>query len=248
MYIDVYAQSVTGQVRLVNEDIALIQDETVTETPLSRRFDLDRDAPVIIAIADGMGGNQGGALAGHFAITEVKEWIKEVRPDTTYSQFIDEFDSLIEQIILKMTALSKKSAALSAMGTTLAGIIFNYRFVAAFNIGDSRIYRLHNNWLRQITVDHSLQQLRGNLQSAHFIYNAISANEKAFVDYFDLTHKVMADNIFLICSDGLSNRLTDDEMQQILTTDDPVTSLIEKANQRGGPDNITAVLIQIKRE
>ena len=75
MYIDVYAQSVTGQVRLVNEDIALIQDETVTETPLSRRFDLDRDAPVIIAIADGMGGNQGGALAGPLAITEGLKWL-----------------------------------------------------------------------------------------------------------------------------------------------------------------------------
>jgi protein phosphatase len=143
------------------------------------------------------------------------------------------------------------------MGTTLVGLLVEERRVWAFNVGDSRCYRLRNRHLQQITLDHSLveeqvrlgkmtrsEALRSPLRNV--ITRALGTQSRVTPDIFEL--EAEPGDLFLLCSDGLTRELTDPLIESLLTIDLPLETLcarlVEAAKKAGGHDNITAILVR----
>lgn len=209
--------------------------------------------PNLFIVADGMGGHNAGDFASRFCVEHMVETLQASSEKTIIGMIENAITETNERLIIQ----SKEKADLEGMGTTLvlATILEHIMYVA--NIGDSRLY-LINDTIKQITQDHSLVEemvKTGELkkEEARFhpkkniITRAIGANNKVIPDFFEIS--VKEDDIILLCSDGLSNMLEDQELYQIihLYKDDlnkAVEVLLQRANECGGKDNIAIVLVQ----
>ena len=210
-------------------------------------------------LADGMGGHQAGEVASREAIAALCRIIRKMKKHATLSEARDGFRHAIEQINSIVFRLGRSDEALKGMGTTLCCIQFRDDGVIYADVGDSRIYRLRNKTLEQMTSDHSLLRELidlGQISSgqADFLYKNIltrAIGTEPVVEPSVYTCDIAVGDTYLMCSDGLSDLITSEELQAILgTTKDPekcVRTLIDRANQKGGIDNITAVIMQVAK-
>jgi len=225
-----------GRVRSVNEDLAF-------------------EGRTLFAVADGMGGHAGGEVAARTAI------------DALYRGFARDpsADGLVEAVQEANQAVFERGHAepsLHGMGTTLivAALVTtdDGERLAVANVGDSRAYRLHRGELDQLTVDHSVAEelvARGELSESeaavhphrHILTRALGVGPDVEVDVFEIGPE--QGDRFLLCSDGLSNEVPPHEMRRVLVeTNDPkeaAETLVRMANESGGNDNITAVVLDV---
>lgn len=209
--------------------------------------------PNLYIVADGMGGHKAGDFASRFSVEKVVEYIqssKLISPIRLFEEAIKNANTLLLNE-------AKKNPNLEGMGTTLvvATIIDDILYVG--NIGDSRLYVIHDD-IKQITRDHSLVEemvKNGELDKSearfhpnkNIITRAIGASGDAIPDFFEVSLK--KEDIILMCSDGLSNMIDDTEIFEIVTSKkdkikSAVRDLIEKANEYGGKDNITVIVVK----
>jgi PPM family protein phosphatase len=170
--------------------------------------------------------------------------------------------SLLEQAISDANQViysrAQANAKLNGMGTTLVALVAEERRIQVLNIGDSRCYRMRGGNLEQITLDHSLvdEQVRlGRMSMAeaarspmrNVITRALGTQSRVTPDIFDL--EADPGDLFLLCSDGLTRELTDGSIEQILSRDRTLEGLcgelVTAANQAGGGDNITCLLVRV---
>jgi PPM family protein phosphatase len=240
MKITISSESNMGKRRTNNEDLGLVQNALVCDTPVKSYFDLDVEAPVIAAIADGMGGLDDGEIASMMVIDSLRDWLETLSSDANTEQIIASFNHWIPITNNKIIS----ACHTRGMGTTLVGLVFTRHAVIGFNVGDSRLYRFREGWLRQISTDHSQRKLTEDLSvPSNLIYNCFGAVKNTFADYFDITSNIKDGDLFLICSDGLSDLLSDDNIEDLLNKGATTADLIEAANKAGGKDNITVGLI-----
>lgn len=211
-------------------------------------------------IADGIGGNQGGDVASEMAVTHIGHSFS-----ATNAKTIDETKNWLQKQISSenqdIRNRSEQFLDLKGMGTTVVlAVIFN-QTVLIGNIGDSRGYLLRDHIFSQVTEDHSLVNelvKRGELSKqaarVHPKKNVITRSlgiEKAVqidMHYLELTD----DDMLLLCSDGLSDMVDDDQIQAVLENDSSVQEkcdeLVKLANDAGGLDNISVILIDDRSE
>ncbi|MCI9388998.1 MAG: Stp1/IreP family PP2C-type Ser/Thr phosphatase [Lachnospiraceae bacterium] len=236
----VYAGKDIGQRRQVNQDYVYASVESVG------------NLPNLFVVADGMGGHNAGDYASSCAVQELVDTIKK---NADYNP-VKIIRYGMESANLKVLDEAGKSEERKGMGTTMvvATIIGNYVYVA--NVGDSRLYVIHQG-IHQITKDHSLVQemvrmgeLREEEARDHpdknIITRALGVARSLDVDFFDL--EIGPDTMILMCSDGLSNMVTNEEIADLLERPGNVKekgkALIRLANANGGKDNIAVVLIE----
>ena len=232
----VYAGKDIGQRRQVNQDYVYASVESVG------------NLPNLFVVADGMGGHNAGDYASSCAVQELVDTIKK---NADYNPV-----KIIRYGMESANLKAGKSEERKGMGTTMvvATIIGNYVYVA--NVGDSRLYVIHQG-IHQITKDHSLVQemvrmgeLREEEARDHpdknIITRALGVARSLDVDFFDL--EIGPDTMILMCSDGLSNMVTNEEIADLLERPGNVKekgkALIRLANANGGKDNIAVVLIE----
>lgn len=237
---NLYSVTDVGRKRKVNQDYVYVSDQPVG------------NLPNLFVVADGMGGHNAGDFASSFAVKIV---VEAVKTDADYNP-VKIIRHAIETANDELINQAERYASMAGMGTTIVvtTIVGNYVYVA--NVGDSRLY-LMDSKLRQITKDHSLVQemvrlgeLREeearNHPDKNIITRALGAKRGVNIDFFDL--KLEPGSQILMCSDGLSNMLTDQEMEEILRGSDSLQKkgekLIELANENGGRDNIAVILIE----
>ena len=214
----------------------------------------------LAVVCDGMGGAKGGSTASR---TAAVEFMKSVRNALTLSDMNRITSGDIERILVN--SLNKANAAvyekagtsdaLDGMGTTLVGFLYCHGKTFVINTGDSRLYAFLGGKATQITKDHSFVQYlvdngtiseleAENHPQKNIILKVIGVNESAECDVFTVDDY----DYLLLCSDGLSNLVTKDEMANIVTEEmdeeTKVNILIDLANERGGSDNITAVVFR----
>jgi protein phosphatase len=240
-----------GRTRPRNEDAFLVQDSIS-----------------LYAVADGIGGHEGGEIASRIAIDTLREVVPDMlgdqgrTPPAGFSdQAVQELSALRYALFLanrRIRDSGERGPAFARMGTTLTALLFAKGNAYLAHIGDSRAYRLREGRLAQLTKDHSVvaEQVRaGTLRPEqarissyrHVITRALGidatiAPEVAFLP-------LQRNDIFLLCTDGLTEMLSDSEIEAILSVSDPRTSvgsLIGAANRAGGADNITAVIVQVQ--
>jgi serine/threonine protein phosphatase PrpC len=216
------------------------------------------------ALADGMGGHQAGEIAARIAITSlckaIKIKLKRFKEEPGTEKVRDLVKRAIVQVNARVYKMSRTDHALYGMGTTLCCMLFYRNQFILAHVGDSRIYRLRDQKLEQLTKDHSLlRELidQGKLneeQATDFLYKNIitkAIGTEPKVDPAVDVIEVQPDDLFLMCTDGLSDLLSEEEMQNILlqggAIQESAAALIESANAKGGRDNITVVIATVKQ-
>jgi protein phosphatase len=201
-----------------------------------------------------MGGAAAGEIASSLAVDEVMRIL-------TGRGATEPVDDVIHRAIAAANeaiySRSENNPRLNGMGTTLVSIVVDERRVRIVNVGDSRCYRLRDQHLEQISEDHSLvdEQVRlGRMTAAealrsplrNVITRALGTQSKVTPDLFDL--EVKPGDLFLLCSDGLTRELSDGKIEELLCAGCDVqqmcASLVEAANNAGGGDNITSLIVR----
>ncbi len=232
----------SGKVRSHNEDSVIVVKNASSE--------------YLLAVADGMGGHRGGEIASSIAISHIGKRFMEMGSIGTKEdaiRWISESSKEANALIYKYTNEHPES---TGMGTTLVMAIMTSDFLLFGNIGDSSGYVYKNKQLHKITTDHTLVNLlvksgELTLEEAkdhprkNVLMRALGANISVEVDIFDVETDV--DGIML-CSDGLTNMLDDEQIAKVLseksTLEDRLTKLILKSNNRGGTDNISVAFLE----
>lgn len=214
------------------------------------------------AIADGMGGHRAGEIASREAVSTFCQLMKKSLGDAcTLEMRTELMKTTIEQVNSHIYQLGKSDEEMRGMGTTLCTIQFDHDGVVYAHVGDSRIYRLRDKRLEQITTDHSLVRDLIDLgqlsdqQVPEFLYKNIitrAIGTEPYVQPIVKNCEMRDGDIYLMCTDGLTDMLFREEIEAILnlapTPSDAVSKLVASANARGGYDNITVILMQVKEE
>ncbi|OPZ83183.1 MAG: Serine/threonine phosphatase stp [Firmicutes bacterium ADurb.Bin419] len=264
--IDASVITTKGNIRSKNEDNfyfnGLIMKKTDDSDLYSHSLNTTEDR-FIFAVCDGMGGEEAGEEASLTAVQSLSDMYvaresKEFNSMPQLKNFMDNYVDISNSLIFKHSqAISKH------MGTTLASVIFFGDKAIALNIGDSRVYLFRNSDLVQLTIDHTeaerlirlgiiernspYLQNSNNMLTRHLGVSPQCGKMEA--DYSDEI-KLQKGDLFLICSDGLTNHVSDKELKRCFS--DPSNSystcknLIDQAIKNNGTDNITALIIKIE--
>ena len=207
----------------------------------------------IFVVADGMGGHAAGEVASEIAVETIREEYYEAASD----EVMEILAQCIKQANQVIYDRAIEQAARAGMGTTCVAVVVRGALAYIANVGDSRVYLVRDGQIRQLTHDHSwvAEQVRAGMLTdeqarthAHrnVITRALGTQPEVEADLF--VEPLQDADVLLLCSDGLSGPVSDEEMNRIVSSSTPqeaVRGLIAQANEQGGPDNITAVLVHV---
>ena len=239
-----------------------------TDTGLKRQLNedyigFDQDLGIAV-LADGMGGHQSGEIASHMAVESVLGKLQNIcKPKSTEaitgSQLLDYVSNTISYSNSMIFQAAEAVDEHRGMGTTLVAVMIQDSQIYAGHVGDSRLYLYRDKSLSRITKDHSLVQdlidrgfyTEEEARSAnvgHIVTRALGT--KAQVEVDTLQHGLEEGDILLLCSDGLSDMVADWQIQEILkeqssNLEQAADSLVTSANNNGGKDNISVILMQV---
>lgn len=237
-----YSLTDTGRVRHRNEDYVF-----VSECPIG-------NLPNLFVVADGMGGQNAGERASSYAVEVLLQSIRKSREKNPVKILRRAMEHANDMVYKE--SITKESS--HGMGTTMVAATLYKDTLYVTNVGDSRLYIIGNG-IRQITHDHSLveemvrlgkltREEGRNHPDRNIITRAIGAEETVTVDCFE--EKTGIRDVILLCSDGLTNMVSNEQIQQIVKTEKSLQktaeSLVDTANRNGGRDNITVLLISRK--
>ncbi len=231
-----------GRTRNTNQDYVFCEENAVGSFPN------------LFIVADGMGGHNAGDTASRMCVEEVVSQIEQSTKVTP----IGIFEQAVAAANEKVFQASLSDKALKGMGTTIVATVVFGDTAYIVNVGDSRLY-VYKNTFRQVTIDHSLVEemvQSGKLHkedmrthpNKNIITRALGTNSEVKADCFEI--EVDEGDVLLLCSDGLSNMLEDETIERIIKSNrenmsEAGNQLVQEANEAGGKDNISVVLIQV---
>lgn len=213
---------------------------------------LEKDDFKIYVVADGMGGHNAGEVASEMAGKKIVEYIDEKFSSANVEKLIVE---AIEKVNKDIFDFSNTNEKLSGMGTTVTACFMTREFIHVANVGDSCCFAIRDNQIRKITKDHSLVQELVDIGSIsekeaenhpkkNIITRALGTSDSVDVDVFELKNSEY--DLFILCSDGLTNELTKEEILQVVIEEEDCVSIANRlvylAKEKGGRDNITVLL------
>ena len=236
-----YSVTDVGQKRRENQDYVY-----ASEQPIG-------NLPNLFVVADGMGGHNAGDFASRCAVSVMVESVKRDMSFNPIKIIRHAIETANEQVCVQADLDPQKSG----MGTTLVAVtvVGHYAYVA--NVGDSRLYLSDSHNIVQITRDHSWiaemvrrgeisREEARNHPDKNIITRAVGTGPSVRIDFFDV--ELEEETRILMCSDGLSNMVSDDTIQEILCSSDDIEksaeSLVALANENGGRDNISVIIIE----
>jgi PPM family protein phosphatase len=243
--LDVALRTDIGRTRANNED------KMISVIPTDEQVLAQKGA--LFVVADGLGGHARGEVASELAVTTIRDvYYREGGDDiaAALSQAMKEANSAIYQLA------SQETGEKSMGSTAIAAVLHGDRLYVA-NVGDSRVYIVRSGQVRQISQDHSWvaeqvrlgamteEQARAD-ERRNQIYRCLGTSADVEVDLF--TEPVQDGDILVLCTDGLSGLVTDAEIGEIVEhygSEESVQRLVARANENGGPDNITAVVARV---
>ena len=232
-----------GKVRSHNEDsVTILKNE---------------NGEYLLIVADGMGGHRKGEVASSIVVSRLGKRFNETVTIGTKLDAVNWLNDNINEINKEIITYGEENEDSKGLGTTVVVALLTNSYLIFGNIGDSSGYVMKNNKIHKVTKDHTLVNLlvaAGNISideaknhpQKNVLMKALGASEKAEMDIFDVD--INCDAIFL-CSDGLTNMLTDDQIEKVLNDEDleideKVEKLIRKCNARGGTDNISVAYLE----
>jgi protein phosphatase len=244
MDFEFFSQTDTGRVRTNNEDSIAVDDSCG-----------------VAVLADGMGGYAAGEVASGMACdfirSELSRWLHEASSNASDGDVKRAMDICVDNANRAIFGAANSNPTYAGMGTTLVLAVFRSGRLLMGHIGDSRGYRWRDGELQQITKDHSLlqEQIDAGIltpEQAQFAANKNLVTRALGVEDLVLMethlHDIQSGDIYLMCSDGLSDMLRDQQIAEIMTAHDSLpdmgAALVAAANDAGGRDNIAVVLVR----
>ncbi|MBA2736782.1 MAG: serine/threonine-protein phosphatase [Pyrinomonadaceae bacterium] len=273
--VDIHATSHIGRVRKGNEDnylmlhISDVKAWTSSQEPNefiieSQRFEID-DKGVILAVSDGMGGALAGEVASKMAVDTVSQKLLDDDPEKTIApedSDISLIGKLYDATVYANYLIHQQGRTdpqFQGMGATFTGVSITPEAVDLIQVGDSRAYLVRNGKIYQVTKDQSLvqqlidaQQISPEEAETHTLKNVILQALGAQSEIYPVSARLLPrrEDILLLCSDGLSNKVTGASMQRIVLENKDrlemaCAELVKEANERGGEDNITVIIARL---
>ena len=220
----------------------------------------------LLVVADGMGGHNAGEVASKMVVSIISDHLSGRQKffgeyNNSYSPSTNNLNSALRLANSAVLEAAEGSPQLQGMGTTVVAVIICGNRLSIAHIGDSRVYLVRSGNIEQLTDDHSLvnEQVKRDLitreeaaisATKNYLTKAMGISAEMEADLSELT--LLAGDILLLCTDGLSNMITDEIMMKIiLSAEEPAAIcdlLIKTANTNGGKDNITAVIACVKKK
>ncbi|HEX5656020.1 MAG TPA: Stp1/IreP family PP2C-type Ser/Thr phosphatase [Polyangiales bacterium] len=222
----------------------------------------------LFIVADGMGGHASGEVASQMAIDTMRDFFRATSqdPEATWPYKMDKTRGYQENRLitgiklanLRIFEAAQRNAGQRGMGTTVVSLIAVDDGILVGHVGDSRVYRVRDGKLTQLTEDHSLlndyikmkrltPEEIASFPHKNVIVRALGMKESVKVDCF--LDKPEVGDIYCLCTDGLSGPVSDEEIRELVSQHGDLTgstkALIERANRNGGPDNITVILARV---
>lgn len=251
LVIESAGQTDTGKVRRDNEDALLVDDELG-----------------LYVIADGMGGHRAGEVASRIVIESLHDYVKGCRNGAAPPQPVVVDPSLSDEAnrILSAIAVSNRKVKEAAeateeylgMGSTVSAVYVNERTLVAANVGDSPIYLIHKGRIELLSVSHTVLAEHAAInpigtallssEFKHVLTRAVGTEAEVKADICEVPY--FKDDILVIGSDGLTDLVEAEEIQESVTSHSPCTAcrqLVDLANARGGLDNISVIVLKVKK-
>ena len=241
----VFAKSDIGKAREMNQDAYYASQPSETVG--------------LYIVADGMGGYNGGEVASTLAVTTAKNYIENnfAQIEHTKEKIEELVKNAIEYANMVVYEKSKEVKMLEGMGTTMEVALVKDNRVYIGHVGDSRIYRIRKNFIRKLTTDHSYVEKLvkdGTITREEALHHpkknmlTKALGCTSFVEPDTMVKGFLKDDILVITSDGLTNMVKDEEIYNTITenVDTAAEILVEKANEDGGLDNITVIIVHNK--
>lgn len=238
----VFAKSDIGKAREMNQDAYYASQPS--------------DTVGLYIVADGMGGYNGGEVASTLAVTATKNYIESnfAEIEHTKEKLQELVKSAIEYANMLVYEKSKEVQELEGMGTTIEVALVHNNRVYIGHIGDSRIYRIRKHFIRKLTTDHSYVEnlvKDGTISRDEAVHHpkknmlTKALGCTSFVEPDIAVKGFLKDDILVLTSDGLTNMVNDEELYKIITDNIEIATdkLIDEANNAGGLDNITVIIV-----
>ena len=246
--LNISSASRIGCVRHNNEDMILIKDQFIRNAEYRTFITLNDSDRCLIAVADGMGGHKSGEVASHDTLHNLHYFFGDLPVGLDTSAFNEMIIEWLESINMIIDSKGKVDDRYKGMGTTLVAIAYYDGEFYSLNCGDSRLYRYRNGELKQLSTDHSLSNLRGEKQHSNIITNCIGGGcTSSYVDIVEMTKDILDEDTYLLCSDGLSDMISDEQIMKMLENGADADALCEEAIAYGGYDNVSACVIRVKK-
>jgi PPM family protein phosphatase len=244
MYFQIKAICDRGLIRARNEDKILIPGNVFTDG--KHELDYESKSKAVFAVADGLGGHKGGDVASKIVLEWLQDFISVLPENLETESLRIRFNEWVKEVYIKLKKIGLENSDLYNMGTTLTGLLYYYDDLFWFNAGDSRIYNYSKEGIVQFSTDHVLKQQSGYFRfPSNALTNSIGGGKGVFVDFEKIILNRADENIFLLCSDGLTNMVEIDEIIPNIEKLD-ADSIVELAKNRGGVDNISLLLVKIQ--
>ena len=239
------AASKVGCVRSQNEDMVLLGSHFVRNDAFSTRVDLTNSDRYIMAVADGMGGHNRGDVASSDALHNLEFYFHDLPTGLSPESIKDKFEDWLVSINNIIDSKGRSDDQYKGMGTTLVGLAFYEGQFYTLNCGDSRLYRFRDGDLTQLTSDHSLSNMLGSSQHSNVITNCIGGGAtSSFIDIVNITDDIKEGDVYMLCSDGLTDMLPDSIIYTLLAEGSDANTLCDAAVAAGGLDNVSCCVLQ----
>ena len=242
--LEIEGLSKVGMLRTNNEDMVSLGGVLLRDDALSFSIQLDDEGQFYLLLSDGMGGHEFGERASQELLEHLGQCFKDdlFRPESIEDDLRFQVKAFSDQL----NRVAAEEGQQKPMGCTLTGVVWSQGKVYLLNAGDSRTYRFRNGILRQLSQDETVRAITGNPFDSKSLLNCIGAGCEGRLHVTDITERLSEGDLLLICSDGLTDMVPDEDIEKVLAeSEEPADDLYAMACRNGGVDNVSIILAQI---
>lgn len=242
------AASRVGCVRGNNEDMVLAYDKFVRSEAYQTEFMTENVDRFVLALADGMGGHNAGEVASADVLANLQFFLNDLPKGLSISDFNEMMYSWLDSVNSMIASKGLLDPAMLNMGTTLVAVVYYEGKYYWINCGDSRLYRLRDGEMKQLSTDHSLNTIMGEKRHSNIVTNCIGGGCKnSYLDLYEFTADFLEGDAYLLCSDGLSDMVKDADIKRLMVEGANANTLCEAAIEAGGYDNVSACVFSVSK-
>lgn len=245
--LNVYVSSNMGLVRTNNEDMVLAGSGLYRDDDWrAENIILSPKDSYICAVCDGMGGQNAGEIASEDVATQLRKFADGLPDNLDEDKLVDRLRTWQQDEHEYLLQRGLDEVELMGMGTTLVGLIFYHDMLLWMNCGDSRLYRYRDGVLTQLSRDHSLYNITHEMADSHIILNCMGGGcEASYIDVENITNEHVSGDVYVLCSDGLTDMISDQEISYVLSNGGRAKELTNEACAAGGVDNVSVCVFEL---
>ncbi|MFQ3620885.1 MAG: protein phosphatase 2C domain-containing protein [Spirochaetales bacterium] len=249
MKLQVNAVSHVGYQRDRNEDYMFTGVRTLRDDETFHEIEVNTEIPLFFAVADGLGGAAAGEVASKLAVEIFQKGLSNLSKDVTPKEIEALFHSLTQETQKRLQELGERNPNFYGLGTTLTGVLSHRGGWYWVHVGDTRLYRLRDNQLTQVSRDHTLRELASDARiPPHILANCFGGgSEDVYCDVGTLPSLQPHRDALLLTSDGLHDHVPRSDIEKVLVehSDNPIPYLLKLGLEAGGVDNISCLYIKV---